>query len=232
MVDRREVVIGMLGAGAFGTAELLRPRKRVRLFPPGELEDIVPRRFGPWSEMPGGNIVTPVTPNSLADRLYSATLARLYVEQAPPGNGVMLLIAYGGEQSDLLQLHRPETCYPAVGLDITSRELGSIALPGGQSLPATRLTAGHSGRGESIIYWTRLGEEFPRSAAEQRRDRLKTAMQGVIGDGILVRASTGTSASPEQDFRVLERFLRDLVGSLKPSARAGFVGTARAAAIA
>lgn len=232
MIDRRDMIIGLLSAGAFGTSEILRPRERVRLFPEGKLEDIVPQRIGPWEEMPGGNIITPVTPNSLADRLYSATVARLYVEPAVPDRAVMLLIAYGGEQSDMLQLHRPETCYPAVGMDITSRHLDTIGLPGGQTLPATRLTAGNAGRTETIIYWTRLGEEFPRSAAEQRRDRLKTAMKGVIGDGILVRASTPRGPSTAEDFAYLERFLGEMVSALPATALPGFIGTERAAAIA
>ncbi len=232
MVDRREMVIGMLSAGAFGTAEYLRPRRRIRLFPEGKLEDIVPRQFGRWTEMPGGNVVVPVTPNSLADRLYSATIARIYVSREAEPRPVMLLIAYGGEQSDMLQLHRPETCYPAVGMAITARELGSLPLPGGEQLPATRLNAGAAGRSESIIYWTRLGEEFPRSAAEQRKDRLKTARQGIIGDGILVRASTIESSAPQQDFAFLERFLGDLVKALPKRALPGFIGTRRAATIA
>lgn len=231
MPNRRDVVIGMLGAGAFGTSEFLRPRKRVRLFPEGKLEDIVPRSFGAWREMPGGNIITPVTPNSLADRLYSATVGRIYITEGENPRPVMLLVAYGGEQSDMLQLHRPETCYPAVGLEITSRELSTIDLPGGQTLPATMLTAGNAGRSESIVYWTRLGEEFPRSAREQRSDRLKTAMQGMIGDGILVRASAIEGESPADDFAFLEGFLSDMVLAIAPAARPGFIGTRRAAAI-
>lgn len=232
MPDRREMLIGLLGAGAFGTAEFLRPRRRVRLFPNGKLEDIVPRRFDGWTEMPGGNIIAPTTPNSLADRLYSATITRIYVparDDVPP---VMLLIAYGGEQSDMLQLHRPEVCYPAVGLDIADRRLTDIPMPGGSRLPATMLTAATAGRVENIVYWTRLGEEFPRSGREQRSDRLKTAMRGVIGDGILVRASTVQTTTAEADFAYLSTFLYDLVQNLPPAARKGFIGTDRAARIA
>lgn len=232
MPDRREMLIGLLGAGAFGTAEFLRPRRRVRLFPNGKLEDIVPRRFDGWTEMPGGNIITPTTPNSLADRLYSATVTRIYVPARSDEPPVMLLIAYGGEQSDMLQLHRPEVCYPAVGLDIADRRLTDIPMPGGSRLPATMLTAASSGRTENIVYWTRLGEEFPRSGKEQRSDRLKTAMRGVIGDGILVRASTVQTTTAEADFAYLSRFLHDMVQSLPPRARKGFIGTERAALIA
>lgn len=232
MPSRRDAIIGLLGASAFGTVELLRPRTRLRLFPPGRLEDIIPLSFGVWTELPGGNIIAPTTPNSLADRLYSATVSRLYISNRYRMPPVMLLVAYGGEQSDLLQLHRPETCYPAVGLEITARELGQIPMPGATMLPATMLTAESTGRRENIVYWTRLGEEFPRSSGEQRRDRLKTAMAGIIGDGILVRASTIQTTTTAADFTYLKRFFYDLVEGLSPAARRGFIGTERAARIA
>ncbi len=68
-----------------------------------------------WSERPSNAIVAPAEENSLAARLYNQSLARLYVNAA--GEGVMLVIAYGNTQSDSLQLHRPEVCYPAFGFD-------------------------------------------------------------------------------------------------------------------
>lgn len=222
MPDRRDIMLGGLAAGAFGVSELLRPRRVVRLFTGMKLEDAIPRRFGPWAEHPGSGVIAPVTPNSLADRLYSATESRIYVRDGHPP--VMLLVAYGGEQSDLLQLHRPEACYPAVGMQITEHRDGAVDLGAGRAVPAVFLSAGGLDRQEDIVYWTRLGEALPRSAAEQRADRLRAAMQGTIGDGILVRASTlRYQESPAWPY--LARFLRDMVASLPAKARPGFVGT-------
>ena len=169
-------------------------------------------------------------PASLSDRLYPVTLTRRYVDGAT-GNAVMLLIAYGGAQSDLLQLHRPESCYPAVGLEINRRVNHDIALPAGASIPAVALTAGAGGRIEDILYWTRLGEYLPRSPADQRRDRLKTAMAGLVSDGVLVRASTLRTGSGPAD-AVLDGFLADLVAALPARQRRGLVGTQRASQLA
>lgn len=224
MADRRDFVIGALGAGAFGVSEWLRPRRKVRLFSGITLEQAVPRRFGNWVERPGGSVIAPATPNSLADRLYSATLSRIYYPVDESGPPVMLLIAYGGEQSDLLQLHRPESCYPAVGLGIAERRMGAVPLLGGGSIPAVYLSASGQDRLEDIVYWTRLGEDLPRTASEQRSDRLRAAMAGTIGDGILVRAST-VRFSEAPAWPYVAAFLAALVESLPARSRAGFVGT-------
>jgi EpsI family protein len=231
MPDRREFLVGGLGFGAFGLSEYLRPRRTVRLFSGATLEQAVPQSFGRWREHPGGAVVAPVTPNSLADRLYSATLTRIYFPVDRSGPPVMLLIAYGGEQSDLLQLHRPESCYPAVGLRIAQREMGEVPLAGGGRVPSVFLSAVGQERLEDIVYWTRLGEALPRTAAEQRADRLRAAMQGTIGDGMLVRAST-VRYEDAPAYPHLARFLGELMAHVPEKSRAGFVGTQLARTIA
>ena len=224
MPDRREFLIGGLAVGSLGVAEYLRPRETVRLFADVKLEDALPTSFGKWQEHPGGNVVAPTTPGSLADRLYSATVTRVYYPTDQSGPPVMFLAAYGGVQSDMLQLHRPEACYPAVGLPILAREAGQVPLPGGGAVPSVYLSAGNQDRFEDIVYWTRLGEALPRTAGEQRDDRLKAAMMGTIGDGMLVRAST-TRVGTEPMWPYVSAFLSDIMAAVAPQARKGFVGT-------
>ena len=164
MPDRREFLIGGLAAAALGTSEFLRPRRSVRLMPSGKLSNLVPRNFGNWREFAGGNVIAPTTPNSLSDRLYSAVVTRVFTpvtQDAPP---VMLLMAYGGEQSDLLQLHRPEACYPAVGMEIVEHHLGSVPLAPAVSVPGVFLSASNGDGQEDIVYFTRLGEALPQTA--------------------------------------------------------------------
>lgn len=227
MADRREFLLGGLAIGALGLSEGLRPRQRVRLMPSGKLEDIIPNRMPGFREYTGGPMIAPVTPNSLADRLYSATVMRTFLPQSENRPPVMLLAAYGGEQSDLLQLHRPEACYPAVGAAIVDHRPGVVRLGTG-TVPATYLAAQIGDYVEDIVYFTRLGEALPRSAGEQRNDRLRQAMQGVVGDGILVRASS-VRAFGRPEWPYLASFLTNLLLTVRPSALPGFVGTRLAA---
>ena len=58
--------------------------------------------------------VAPETPDSLAARLYGETVGRIYRQQST-GDQVIMLMAHGDVESNELQLHRPEVCYPAFG---------------------------------------------------------------------------------------------------------------------
>lgn len=223
MISRRDALFGVTCVAALATAEALRPRSPLILMPDATLADLIPRKMGEWTTGKGGDFIIPQVPGSLSDRLYNDTLTRRYVNSVT-GDEVMLLIAYGRAQSDLLQLHRPESCYPAVGLPISRRAETNIALSHGASLPGVALTAVSGSRTEDIMYWTRLGEYLPRSAGDQRWDRLKAAMSGVIGDGVLVRASIIRRGDTPK-YPVLEHFLATLVASIPPKERGGLVGT-------
>ncbi|MFA7585873.1 MAG: EpsI family protein, partial [Novosphingobium sp.] len=81
MIDRRELLFGGACVAALGTGLALRPRKMKTLMGEEEIGTIIPRRFGPWVSHDGGDIVTPKTPGSLADRLYSQTVTRTYFNE-------------------------------------------------------------------------------------------------------------------------------------------------------
>jgi len=228
-INRRDILFGTACLAALGCAEALRPRTRIVLKGDDALTDMIPKIFGDWTMGEGGDIVIPKVPGSLADKLYSDTLTRRYVNKRS-GEYVMLLIAYGQAQSDILQLHRPESCYPAVGLPIQQRMDHDIHLGTGATVPAVALTAGSGRRTEDIVYWTRLGEYLPRSAADQRRDRLKSAMAGIIGDGVLVRASI-VRFGDTPAYALLDQFLASLIDTLPATDRRGLVGTQRAGSI-
>ncbi len=229
MIARRDLIIGALCVGALGAGEMLKPRRRVRLLQ-AKLAETIPSAFGNWTAGADGDIILPRTPGSLSSRLYSDTVARVYRDWRT-SRQVMLLVAYGQSQDDQLQLHRPESCYPAVGFAITERKLVDIPLRAPVAIPAVALTAVAGGRVEDILYWTRLGEALPQSAAAQRSDRLRQAMAGYVSDGVLVRASwlrDGESADRDG----LAAFFSDMLHAVPPAQRAGLVGSERAKAIA
>lgn len=224
-MHRRDVLIGAACVAALAAAEALRPRTAISLRSEGKLADIIPRQFDKWKSTDGGDIVIPRTPDSLASRLYSDMMARIYSQS---DDSIMLLIAYGEAQTDMLQLHRPESCYPAVGFAISNRHLVSIPVGDDVAVPGVALTATSGERVEDIVYWTRVGEYLPQTAGDQRRDRLQTSLRGIIPDGVLVRCSVvRTGRQPR--FDLLYGFLTELMEKLKPVDRKMLVGNRLAA---
>ena len=229
IVTRRHAIMGLACLGAAGAALALKPRRRVSLANGRRLDVAIPRRFAGWSERPTDALITPEDADSLATRLYSQIVGRLYVD----GNGtmVMMLVAYGDTQNDLLQLHRPEVCYPSFGFSIARSEKAMIPLAPGADIPARSLTATSAQRVEQILYWTRIGEHMPTDGREQRIAKLEDQFSGIIPDGVLVRISM-ISDDAAEGLAVNRRFARDLLHAISPEDRAIFVGTGAAAALA
>lgn len=227
-MERRDLLAGLACVAALGGAEWLRPRREVRLLPAGtKLSTAIPRGIPGWVDVGGGDIVIPRTEGSLQARLYSDELARSYQRAGASAEtpAVMLLIAYGASQSDSLQLHRPEVCYPAAGFTVTAPQPYDLRLSNGAAVPAVMLTGTFTDRIEDIVYFSRLGETLPRSQSEQRRDRLRAALQGYIGDGVLVRASAVRSDPEKPCFQDVAAFLAAMVGATAPTYRPALIGT-------
>lgn len=225
---RRDLILGGMALAGLGTAEALRPRRRLVLLKKGTLAEALPREFAGWSSEES-QLVTPDMAGRLAKTLYSETVSRTYYHEGTD-DGVMLLIAYGDTQSDLLQLHRPESCYPAVGYTLQMTRSAEVPVGAGLMLPARRVVATTEDRTESILYWTRLGERLPQSAGDQRTARLKNAMEGYVADGVLVRCSA--VGDVDHAFKLLDTFVPEMLRAVSPQARPAFVGTRIARAIA
>ena len=221
MIDRRDLILGggMLVAAA--GAAVMTPRRHVELLHGRKLDAIIPNRIGEWQTTPSTAFVLPKTPGSLADRLYSDTVSRLYIAQN--NLPVMMVLAYGNLQSDLLQLHRPETCYAAVGFQISNSTRTQVMVSPGVAIPVRQLTASSDNRIEPISYWTRIGDYLPTDTREQRTMRLREQIAGIIPDGILVRLSTVAEPTPAT-FTTLSSFGRAFVLAVKPSDRSILIG--------
>jgi EpsI family protein len=213
-IDRRDLLAGLACVGALGLAEWLRPRTPVVLMPRGgKLNELVPEKLGLWVQGPEGDIVVPRTEGSLASKLYGDQLARIYYQLDRPSLQIMLSIAYGYTQSDALQLHRPEVCYPAIGFTVgPTRPM--VLKVGGASVPAVALTATMQNRIEDVIYWTRMGRRFPRSESEQREMRFANSVDGLVPDGALVRASAIRTDPETPVFGQVEGFMQAMGDAL------------------
>jgi EpsI family protein len=224
MINRRELIIGGACLATAAAAEAMRPKKRVALLNEQQLENGIPKAFGVWKTHESEGVIAPQSEDGLAAKLYSQTVTRVY--SGPGDNLVMLLIAYGNTQSDTLQLHRPEVCYPAFGFEVTESRPTSITLANGVVLPGRNLVARTPGREERISYWTRIGEYMPIDNEEQRRMRFRTALAGIIPDGVLVRISN-TVMDEKEAFALNARFAADLMQAVPPSYRPALVTTAK-----
>jgi EpsI family protein len=230
MIGRRDLLLGGMCLAAAGAGAALKPRREVRLLKSGTLAEAVPTTFGDWTSQDMGDPYAVNGEGTLSAKLYNELVVRQYVN-AKANTGVLMLLAYGGKQSDELQLHRPEVCYPAFGFDVARNEPVELPIGSSVTVPARRLAAQAQGRKESIIYWSRMGELLPQDGGQQRAARLKIAMEGVIPDGLLSRFSMAGDV-PQKDWNTITEFVAELIGAIPPAKRNVLIGTERATTLA
>lgn len=185
------------------------------------LKDMIPEEIGEWRVDPN------VTPLQLSEEmqkglenLYSQTLVRTYV--SPNGERVMLSLAYGGDQSGNLALHKPEHCYGSQGFVISHFMRDEFVTDAG-SFPITRLLAVQGYRSEPITYWTTVGDKAVKDGLEQKLQKLRYAMTGKIPDGILVRLST-IDEDLDKSYRTQNAFIQKMLASMSKEDRKKIVG--------
>jgi len=217
--SRRQTLIGgsLLVAATAGFA--LKPRRTENYLGTAKLDDLVPKQFAGWQFNTASGLVLPPA-DQLRDKIYSQLLTRVYTRDgAAP---VMLLIAYSGAQDGTIQVHRPEVCYPASGYKLTKVEPHTTVLAPGIGVPSREMVAETEVRREQLIYWTRLGNHFPRAWSDQRTAVIAENFAGIIPDGVLVRlSSTGNGTVTP----LLDMFARDLYEAVGPRMRQVLLGS-------
>jgi EpsI family protein len=184
--SRRDFVVGATLAGASAVGYAAQPKVANPRIANSKFDSWIPQRFGPWSVLGTSGVVLP-PPDALSDRLYDNLVTRVY--SGPGGAAVMMLIAYNYKQDGVLQLHRPEFCYPAGGFQLSSTMPVTLALARGREIPASAFTAVSPVQTEQVLYFTRLGTSFPRSWLDQRASVLWANLHGQIPDGAMMRVS-------------------------------------------
>jgi EpsI family protein len=185
-LDRRHFLVGAALGLASGVAIARQPRVDNPRIPKGTFAQWVPTHVGDWTKVGSSGVVLP-PPDSLSDRLYDNLVTGTYDSSSEPL--VMMLIAYNNRQDGVVQVHRPEVCYPVGGYQLSAtRELALTVL--GRPLPARIFTAVGPDRTEQVVYLTRLGAAFPRTWAEQRLAVARENLAGEVPDGLLIRFSS------------------------------------------
>ena len=211
LLGRRHVLIGGAMLAASGLAVARTPKAYAAPIAKKRFQSWVPDTVGRWNFVRASGVVLP-PPDALVDRLYNNLVTRVY--EAPDSPPMMLLIAYSNTQDGMLQIHRPEVCYPVGGYLLSPTASSSLHL-GGRAVQANKFSAVGPDRTEQVLYWTRIGDAFPRSWTEQRLAVAKANIAGRIPDGAMMRVSLiGNDLDAAEP--VLEGFARDFVAASPP----------------
>jgi len=154
----------------------------------------IPKVFKHWSKLPT-DIVTVLDPTKQAvlDYLYSETLSANYVNAN--NQLLMLSVAYGKDQSEKHELHKPDLCYPAQGFTILEERDFPLKLDAHRSIFVRYLKAQKGQRIEPLIYWTTAGNYVYHNSLQQRIIKFKYGRDNIIPDGMIVRVSILTNDS-------------------------------------
>lgn len=225
MMNRATLVNLALGLSILGTAVATRALTPTTIMADQKgrfsLETLVPQTFGDWT------IDTSVVPLKVdpstqerLDKIYNQTLSRTYINGK--GERIMLSVAYGGDQSNNMAVHRPEVCYVAQGFSVTKNNVGQLSTGFGE-LPVRRLIAVQGGRNEPITYWITVGDHAINPGMSQKLQQLRYGFTGKIPDGMLVRVSSISGDAP-QAFGLQAQFVNDLLAGVTGKDRARLIG--------
>jgi EpsI family protein len=216
--SRRAALAGLLMAAAAGIAAARKPDLPLHYLGNHKLSDIIPKQIGRWAFVANSGVVVPPE-DQLRSALYSDLLTGIYSDGM---QAIMLLIAYGANQTGFLQVHRPEFCYTAAGFKLSNPREHAVRLASDLSIRAKSLDAARDGVIERLVYWTRIGNHMPLSWMEQKLTIAEDNLRRIIPDATLVRVSTIVD-SEEQALASVDDFVRTLIQAVPPMQRRIFV---------
>jgi len=212
--SRREALIGALSLGTAAGSMALRPARKFKVLGSADIDTAIPHRLGDYRMVTGEGVFVPPG-DELSRQLYDQVLMRMYAR--PGGPRIMTLLAYASVQNLTVELHRPEKCYPEQGFSVTPLVTVPV-VPGDRRIKAAMLSAVRDGYHEQILYWTRVGNEYPTSAVAEKIVVARADLTGSMPDGILVRLSMATADRDAAMAQMLD-FAGSLIAGLPPRGR-------------
>ena len=186
-----------------------------------DLEIMIPIEFRDWridrSIIP---LQVDAETQAMLDKIYNQILARTYVNSR--GERIMLSVAYGGDQSDNLAVHKPEVCYYAQGFEIMKIFADELLTQYGK-LPIKRLLAVKGYRSEPITYWVTVGNKAVLPGIEEKLQQLRYGLTGNVPDGMLVRVSS-IDSDKNKAYQLQTIFIQDLLSSVNTGERIRLIG--------
>lgn len=221
-ISTRHLVIGVSMFAAAALALGMKPTAKIAdSAPKVDLEVLIPKHFGDWKV---DTTIVPLIANpeqtAMINKIYNQTLTRTYVNSR--NDRIMLSIAYGGDQSDNMAVHKPEVCYPGQGFQIIKNRKGELETDSGD-IPVKRLVATQGPRIEPITYWMTVGDGVAVDGVRWKLQQLKYGLTGKIPDGLLFRVSS-IEADDVKAYRIQDVFTRELLDALPPTGRERIIG--------
>lgn len=217
------LVMGIAMAVSSGAAMLITPTERLADRQAAfSLEEMIPTSFGDW-RIDTSLIPLEVAPDVLAklNAIYNQSIARTYRNNQ--GQRIMLLIAYGGDQSgEGTQVHRPEFCYTAQGFRLVNNNVGKLSTPNGD-IPIRRMKAVQASRIEPITYWITVGDKATLPGIGRLWARISYGINGLVADAMLVRIS---AIEPDEAhaYQLQDQFINQLLLSIDSPSRLRLTG--------
>lgn len=221
-LNLKHLIIGIAMIAAAGLAVAITPREKIADHGPKvDLETMIPKQFGEWA-MDEKIVPLQVDPALQANlnKIYNQTLSRTYINGK--GDRVMLSIAYGGDQSDAMGVHKPEICYPAQGFQVI-KQMNATLETGFHPVPVVRLVATQGHRIEPITYWITIGDRVPGSGTARKLEQLKYGLTGKVPDGLLFRVSS-INGDTDRAFSEQTSFVNALLKNASQEARVRLIG--------
>lgn len=186
-----------------------------------KIDPLIPTEFGDWKlAAVAGGVVNPQQ-EELLNTLYAEIVNRTYFNKQ--GDRVMLSIAYGKNQNDSFQVHKPEICYPAQGFQLKSNHAAILQTTRGV-IPVRRIETNLGDRRpEPVTYWTTLGDHAVRSGVDKKLKEIDYAFRGYLADGLLFRMSS-IDADSTHAYEVHRQFASDLLDALPAESRLRLAG--------
>jgi EpsI family protein len=187
-----------------------------------DIEAMIPNQFSEWKldKASSALLVDPSVTESL-NRVYLQSISRTFINNQ--GQRVMLAIAYGGDQNDMMQVHKPEICYTAQGFHIDQSHDATFETVYG-SFVVRKMLAVKGSRLEPVTYWVTIGNKVAVNPVQWRLERIRYGLTGVVPDGLLFRVST-IGDNLEEGYGIQKRFVNDLMQAITPDARNRLLGT-------
>ena len=186
-----------------------------------DFEQIIPKQFSDWTIIDDIPVIIadPEMQNNI-DEIYSQTVTRTYINKN--NEAIMLSIAYGVDQSDSMQVHKPEVCYPAQGFNLL-KSVDDILNINGVQIPIRKLNTQLRNRNEFVTYWILVGDRVIAGNLGRKLHQLKYGFKGEIPSGLLFRVSS-IGSDETKEFLIQENFTKELLENLSDSNKKTLIG--------